>query len=419
MTRSPADAAGRSNSKPERTAANRVVMSHAQTRATLRLALVFFGAAAIAGALGWRNDLDVWFALHLLLAGGVVLAISGVSLMLTVTWSAAPAPPDGWTAAQRWCVAVGAGGIGVARRAELPVGFVGAAAAVYLAGLCLLAWLLVTTIRQGSKRRYDVAVAAYLAALCAGATGGSLGATMALTTPSVPIRAAHVTVNLLGLVGFTIGGTLPFFASTVARSRMATRTTPLRLSLTLGWQVCAVAVAATAIGTEHPTVAAAGWFAYAAGVVAALVWMPTLTRRQLTWAGPRLLAMWVGACWWIVAVVATGVDILGDRMVLGGRWLFVLVIAGFAQVVWGSLAYLFPMLRGGGPERLSEGFASTRSWLGFAAVNVAGVAFAASWAPVAAVAVAVWVLDGAVRVARVGTSRHDRPAESANRPTEE
>jgi len=239
---------------------------------------------------------------------------------------------------------------------------------------------------------------------------------MAITTPSAALRAAHVTVNLLGLVGFTIGGTLPFFASTVARSKMATRTTPRRLAVTLAWQMCAVTLAATSSATQHPAVAAVGWFAYAAGVVAALVWMPSLTRRQLTWAGPRLLAMWVGAIWWIIAVVATAVDLLGDRIVLGGPWLAVLVVSGYAQIVWGSLAYLLPMLRGGGPQRLSEGFATTRSWLGFAAINTAGVAFAAGWAPVAGVAVAVWVLDGAIRAIRVGTTRHDRPDDPSEGP---
>jgi hypothetical protein len=71
-----------------------------------------------------------------------------------------------------------------------------------------------------------------------------------------------------------------------------------------------------------------------------------------------------------------------------------------------------PMLRGGGPERLSEGFASTRSWLGFAAANAAAVSVAASLpADVAAATVAVWVLDSAWRAARVGTVRASRPTE--------
>lgn len=389
--------------------ANRVVLSHAQTRATVRLAAPFFVAAAITAAIAAAVDLGRWLPLHLLLAGGVVLLISGVSLMLTVTWSTAPAPPQRWVVAQRWCIAVGAAGIGIGRRADLPLVVVGISAAIYVLGLVLLAWLLIRTIRRGAKRRFDAAVAAYLAALTAGLAGVTLGATMALTTPTVGLRAAHATLNLLGLIGLTIGGTLPFFASTVGRSRMAGRATPLRLEITLGWQVAMVAVIAGSLAADAGTLAALGCFGYAAGVVAVLVWMPPPTRRQLTWAGPRLVAMWVGAGWWAAAVVATGVDAAAGRIVLDGGWLAALVVAGYAQIVWGSLAYLLPMLRGGGPERLSAGFATTRSWAGLAALNIAGIAFVASWNAVAIAAVAVWGVDTAVRAARVGVTRHERP----------
>ena len=50
-------------------------------------------------------------ALHLWL-GRSVLAISGVSLMLTVTWSAAPAPSDRVVVFQRALVAAGVAVVG-------------------------------------------------------------------------------------------------------------------------------------------------------------------------------------------------------------------------------------------------------------------------------------------------------------------
>ena len=96
-------------------AADRVRRSHAQTRVTVRRALAFIGVAALTWAMGDSS----WVPLHLFLAGGVVLAISGVSLMLTVTWSAAPAPPDHVVMLQRACVAVGAAGVVLARELEL------------------------------------------------------------------------------------------------------------------------------------------------------------------------------------------------------------------------------------------------------------------------------------------------------------
>jgi hypothetical protein len=60
------------------------------------------------------------------------------------------------------------------------------------------------------------------------------------------------------------------------------------------------------------------------------------------------------------------------------------------------------MLRGGGPERLGEGFATTRSWLALGAANVAALAAALGVLEAVAVAVAVWVLDSGVRAWRVG-----------------
>jgi hypothetical protein len=123
-----------------------------------------------------------------------------------------------------------------------------------------------------------------------------------------------------------------------------------------------------------------------------------------------VLALWLGGLWWAAAVAASALDAAAGREVFVDRWLVVLVVAGYAQVLWGSLAYLLPMLRGGGPERLAEGFASTRSWTGLAAANVAGLAAAtARPAAVTAVPIAVWVLDSAWRAARVGTTRAERP----------
>jgi hypothetical protein len=54
---------------------------------------------------------------------------------------------------------------------------------------------------------------------------------------------------------------------------------------------------------------------------------------------------------------AGGIDATAtDRLVFGGRWVFVLVIGEYAQILWGSLAYVLPMLRGRGYQRLRWGF---------------------------------------------------------------
>ena len=95
---------------------------------------------------------------------------------------------------------------------------------------------------------------------------------------------------------------------------------------------------------------------------------------------------------------------------LSGRWLVVLAIAGYGQILWGSLAYLLPMLRGGGPERLAEGFAATRSWFGLAAIEGAGLAIAVGSPAAAGIGMAVATIDATWRAARVGT----RPAPRSN-----
>lgn len=381
-----------------RGAADRVTRSHAQARRGLRLALVFIGAAVIAAV----ADDATWLAVHLLLAGGALLAISSVAPMLTVTWSAAPAPSDRFAVAQQLAVAVGAAGVGFGRRFELGTGVVGAAGALYLAGLVGLAVLLVTTARRGIERRFDPAVAAYVAAISFGIVGVALGIASAIGRLTVPRRSAHVTVNLLGFVGLVIAGTLPFFAATVGRVRIARHATPRRLHAATAWLAACVATAAAATLAGRYRLAGGAFVAYACGILAVLWLMPRLTRRQLRWAGPRILALWIGSLWWCAAVVATAVRLIDGRAATFGRpWLLVLVVSGYAQILWGSLAYLLPMLRGGGHAALGAGFATTRSWLGLAAANVGGLALVAGSTPVTVAAIAVWAIDTASRMLRV------------------
>jgi nitrite reductase (NO-forming) len=368
---------------------------------TVGLALAFFAAAAVA----WATTDTSWLPLHLFLAGGVVLAVSGVSLMLTVTWSAAPAPPDGLVALQRLCIAAGAGGVAAARRLDLGSAVLSVAGVTYVGGLALLTVLLVTTARRGVERRFDPAVVAYVAALSAGTAGIAVGVVMVVHHPTPHLRAAHVALNLLGLVGLVVAGTLPYFAATVGRSRVAPRATARRLTIMVGLQTAALAVAVAGLAGGADPLAAAGLAAYACGIGGVLWLVPTPTGRQLRWAGPRVCALWAGAAWWAAAVVGATVDVVAGDVPFAGRWLSVLVVTAYGQILWASLAYLLPMLRGGGHERLTEGFATTRSWLGFGAANATGIAFVATWPTLIAISVAVWVVDTAARAARVGFGR--------------
>ena len=386
----------------------RIRTIHRHTRDTLRWALVFLVAAALAAGAGAER----WLPLHLFLAGGVGLAVSAVTLMLTVTWSAAPAPADRWVAVQRSLVAAGAAGVAVARQAGLPVALTGGAGVVYLLGLALLAVLLVVTVIDGVERRFDVAVGAYVCALVLSVFAIGVGIDMAVHEPNADLRASHVTLNLLGYVGLVIGATLPYFGATMARARMSRRVTPLRLGVVVAVQVLAVLAVVVGVLVNVRLPVFMGLGAYGYGIVVLLAFMPTPTRRQVEWAGPRLLALWFGALWWVGAVFATAYEAqVDDTLPFTGRWLLVVVVGGYAQIVWGALAYLLPMLRGGGHHKLSEGFATTRSWVGLAAVNLAAAALVVEVPEAAGVALAVGVADGAWRAGRVGLQRLARPDE--------
>ena len=311
-----------------RGAGDRVTRSHAQARRGLRLALVFIGAAVIAAV----ADGATWLAVHLLLAGGALLAISSVAPMLTVTWSAAPAPSD------RFAVAHGSpspseppASVRQAVRAPLRRRQ-GRRALPRRAGRAR------RTARHHRPARHRAALRSggrgLHSAISFGIVGVALGIASAIGRLTVPRRSAHVTVNLLGFVGLVIAGTLPFFAATVGRVRIARHATPRRLHAATAWLAACVATAAAATLAGSYRLAGGAFVAYACGILAVLWLMPRLTRRQLRWAGPRIMALWIGSLWWCAAVVATAVRLIDGRAATFGRpWLLVLVVSGYAQIL--------------------------------------------------------------------------------------
>ncbi len=386
----------------------RLRATHRHTRETLKLSLAFAVAAVVAVAAGTER----WLPLHLFLAGAFGLVVSGLTLMLTVTWAAAPAPPDRWVAAQRALVALGAAGVAAARVAEAPAGLVGLAGVAYLLGLALLAVLLVLTVIDGLERRFDAAVAGYLCALVLAVAAVGVGVDMAVHEANPELRAVHVVLNLLGFAGLTILATLPFLGATVSRSSPSARVTPIRLAVVWVIQVAAILSVVFGVLTNLSTPVLVGLGTYGYGIIVTLAFMPKVSSRTLNWAGPRLVALWCGALWLAIAVFASAYDVIDrDELPFSGRWLLVAVVGGVAQVIWGVLAYLIPLLRGGGRRKLSEGFGTTRSWLGFAAVNFGAAALTVDLYRAAAAALSLWLADGAWRIARVGLSRIPRADE--------
>lgn len=391
--------APRGSGRPDGTS-TRVADAHVQARRTLGVAAAFAVASPLGAVV--PHDTGAWLPLHLFVVGALVSAISGATQLLAVTWSTAPAPPARLAVAQRWAVAVGT--VGVAAGRELDAEAVtGAGAALVAVGLALLAAMLVVVRRTAGTDRFAPAIDTYLAALACGGAGVALGGLIGAGDPGewwARLRGAHLAANAFGLVGLVIAGTLPFFVATQARMKMASRATPARVRAHGAALAGGVAVAVVGHLLDRPGVAAAGLVAYAAVLVLVVTTLPRPRRRQLDWAGPRLLQLAAGVAWWVVATLLLALAWAG-----GGpdeaEVLRALAVGGYAQILVASLAYFGPVLRGGGHERLSAGFAATRSWPGLAAGNVAGAALLAGADPLALLAVVAWALDTAWRAARL------------------
>lgn len=379
----------------------RVVDAQRQAAATLRSSVAFAVAAPVSALRG--GDLGSWLPLHLFLVGGLLTAISGATQLLAVTWSASPAPADSRVAAQRWAVAIGAALVIVGRWSEVTsVTAIGGCSV--LVGIALLAANLWSIRRSSGNHRFHPAIEGYEAAMVAALIGVGLGISLAVSEPGPGwgrTRDAHVTLNTLGLVGLVIAATLPFFVATQARTKMSAAASPPAMRAAVGTMAAAVAVAAGGQFAGVASVAAAGHAVYVVALVRVATLLPPLGRRQLRWAGPRLVQLVAGTAWWAVGVAALGLGQVVDELDTS-RALRVVVVGGFAQILVASLAYLGPVIRGGGHERLAAGFAATRSWASLLLGNGAALALAAGADPLAAVLLVWWAAVVAAAALRLG-----------------
>jgi nitrite reductase (NO-forming) len=379
--------------------AGRVAKVQRQARASLSAAVVFAAASTVAVVVPHRTG--AWFPMHLFLAGALLLAISGATQLFAVTWASGAPPSDAAATLQRSCLAVSIALLGIARELHGPAVILAAGGAGVILSLLMLAHSLLRIARSRVQRRFDAAIYTYLVAIAAGVVGCAIGADMATTGHTdmyVQLRSAHVSLNLLGLIGLVILGTLPSFAATQLRTRLSPRATARAQTSLLVFTALALVGTATGFLTGVPQLAAAGLFLYAVAIARVWTILPALGRKQLRWAGPRVLQLGAGLAWWfgVVVVVAYSAARGGDDP-FTPTLITVLVVGGYAQILAGSLAYLMPVLRGGGHERLTRGFRTTRSWLGLVAANGAAIAIVAGWLPVAVAACGAWVVDTTVR----------------------
>jgi nitrite reductase (NO-forming) len=362
---------------------------------TLRIAGAFLAAALLAGVLG--GHAGTWAALHLLLLGGVLSAISAATQLFAVTWSASPAPPTVLVALQRWLLAVGAVVVVVGRHREAHAAVTGAGGTAVLTALGLLGWILWQVRRHAVTDRFAPAIDAYLLAIGLGVVGSAVGVAMASAAFATTggAREAHIVLNLFGLVGLVVLGTLPTFVATQVRAKVSGRATSTRLRRAALLMAGSTVVAVGGLTAEQGLVAAVGFLGYAMSALAVIALLPNLGPKQRRWAGPRLAQLLAALGWWVLAAVwaaAWSLDLAaGDRL-----WLL-LGVGGYGQLVVASLAYLGPILRGRDHEAQARAFRITRSWLSVTAGNLVALAILVGWWQVTVVAAVVWALDVAVR----------------------
>jgi hypothetical protein len=191
--------------------------------------------------------------------------------------------------------------------------------------------------------------------------------------------------------------------------KMSRRATAMRTRAALTALAGGVTIAAVAAATHHPAGVAVGLAAYAAGLAYLVSLLPRPGRKQLHWAGPRLVQLGAGVLWWIAVVAVVAVRTANGAEVFPEHLVVALVVGGYLQILVASLAYLGPVLRGGGHVLLSAGFATTRSWQSLVAGNVGAFAWVLGWDRLASLGVAVVAVDAVARAARLASSRASRP----------
>jgi nitrite reductase (NO-forming) len=379
----------------------RVVASH-RIAASAFLLAGGFGVVAVGWALWVLVGGGTWWGpIHSFLAGTVLLAIAGATQLFTITWAAAPAPSPAVSAAQRQVTAIGVVVVlvGVATDTRWVSG---AGASIVIIGLGLLALSLVGAVRRSLLRRYDLATRFYLLALGTGVVGITLGGVMSAGLAGdhlSGVRLAHGRLNLVGLVGFTIVGTLPTILPTFARHRSVSG----RETLVAWWLACGAAVA-MATGLYFGA-RAVGLGVIAAGLALLLVLAGVIGRLGRRGLQGRLAygQVALGCLWLAVWALADGGRLVtGDINPPFAGWTAAAIVAGVGQVLLGSLAYLVAVLAGP-PPRLGRNLDRTngRPWVPLALANGAGLGLVLGIGPVAVVGITLWVVDFVVRLARL------------------
>ena len=391
----------------------RVTSSHHLAIAALRLAAVFAVAAAAWSVVVAIAGGSWWGPAHTALAGGVLLAISGIAHMFGVMLSMAPSPKPQIAAAQRWSLAIGVAAVLVGFPTRLGW-LVGAGAVLALGGLVLLAISIIEATRFSFARRFRLSSRFYLLSIVSGLVGITLGGLVgAGILTDVDAVVAHAHLNLVGMIGFAITGAIPTFLPTLVSHRMVSG----EEAMAALW--LAVAATVSMIAGAFVGQGAVGVGVGVAGLAMAVVLVGVLARLGIRGAdlgGLAYIQVSLGSGWLVLWAFVDAVRLLDEGLVrvLDG-WTGAAIVAGIGQVMAGALCYILPVLAGPAP-RLGRnlGRMDRRRWLPLGAANVAGIALVVGAWPVAGALGAIWFVDFAWRLTHLEWAD---PSESATAPT--
>jgi hypothetical protein len=305
---------------------------------------------------------------------------------------------------QRWLLAAGVVTVVLARPrgADVAVLAGGVAAAAGLVGLSVL---LVQSAFRSRQQRYRVQVWSYATASAFGGGGIVVGALLASGHGAAVLSHVHPIVMIWGFVGLVVITTLPTFAATTLRMKPSPLLSQPRLGATAGAYVAGIAVATVGAATDTSAVGAAGLGLAAIALLVCAVMLPRPTRRAVDYSGPRGVGIGAATVWWIAVTIWVAAEVASGSWPTGARPIVVLILGGMLQMIWAAVAYFAPVLRGGGPGPLTEGFAVMRSWVSLAAFNAAALGAALGAGTLAAVLLGIVVVDTAWRIGRLLATR--------------
>ncbi len=194
---------------------------------------LFLVAAAASAFMGPEIRHGIWLPLHLALAGGATTAIAAaLPFFATSLLTAAPAPlairatAIALVAAGASAVAVGVATQGGAIRPEAtPLGLAPLGGLAFAAGVVLVGWSALWTVRGSVGMRYALVLFAYSAALAEVAIGAMVATLYLAGYPPVTadwahLMPAHAWLNLLGFVSLTVAATLVHLYPTILGTRI-------------------------------------------------------------------------------------------------------------------------------------------------------------------------------------------------------